>query len=48
MATSKRDDDGAEANHIQTGADTGVDPEDTEHPTGAKQAAQNTAEESPS
>lgn len=44
--TSPPDPDPADA--VDKAKDAGVDPHDTEHPTGSQQAAENAADESPS
>lgn len=44
--TAPEDSDRAEA--VDKAKDAGVDPHDTDHPTGSQQAAENAADESPS
>lgn len=49
MADQKREDVQTQATQTHTsGRGSERDPRDTEHPTGAKQAAENAANESPS
>jgi hypothetical protein len=47
MATNARDDDKPGGSSDKPSKPQNFDPRDTEHPTGAKQAAENTANDPP-
>jgi hypothetical protein len=47
MATNERDDDNADETSGKPSKPASFDPRDTEHPTGAKQAAENAANDPP-
>ena len=48
MATNKRDERKAGITQVETAQRETPDPRDTDHPTGKKQAAENTAHDPPS
>ncbi|MCP9273186.1 hypothetical protein [Mycolicibacterium arenosum] len=48
MSNVTKPDDPGGAAAVDKAKDAGVDPHDTDHPTGSQQAAENAADESPS
>jgi hypothetical protein len=48
MATNARDEAKSDKTEVDPSKPENLDPRDTDHPTGAKQAAENTANDPPS